>query len=104
MPTGFVDIAYPVVDQRVALQPNGRGVVISGRYPHLVVGRLRFLYRRHYWRFLDRYPGRADGKARDCVNQRRSLIFLLDNCYLQERSSFIQQHLRYHRRPLGRLH
>ena len=75
-----LSIAYPVVDQRPALQPNGRGIFVSSRYPNLVVGSHLLLVYTALLAVLGRYPGRADGWARDCVNQCHLLIFLLAFC------------------------
>ena len=68
-----LSIAYPVVDQRPALQPNGRGIVVqlllsSSCYPNLVVGSHLFLV---YTALLSLV---------NVTNQCHLLIFLLAFC------------------------
>lgn len=72
----FFVIAYPNVDQWIALQSNRRGVVITSRYSHLVMGRVSFLHRRYYWWVFDWHLGWTHGQV--CGEKR-----LIDSIFFQ---------------------
>ena len=53
------------MDQWIALQSNRRGVVITSRHSHLVMGCVSFLHRWYYWWVSDRHLGWTNGQVRD---------------------------------------